>query len=392
MSRDRKKVLFSCYGLGIGGIEKCLVNLLNIMPQEEFDIDVLLMNPEYSSIEQIHKPINFLESYVYVMNTTDTFHEIQKKGGILRNFGKFFDYCRFRVRVKLEREPWKVFRPLPEEYDIAVAYSQNDFSAYYVIDKVKANRKILWYHNGAYERTGKEFTRDFIYYHKFDYIVAVSADCRKVLQERFNFDSNKLIVLRNICDVPGILKMANQKLPASFGTDKNHIVTVGRLTSEKGADLAIEACRLLLQQGYNICWHWVGDGNRKIDIQEKIEKYSLHGKFVLEGNQQNPYPYIKNACVYVQPSYYEAFSTTITEARILAKPIVTTDVGGMRDQIIDKENGLIVSISAEKIAYAVGLLLDNAEMRERFTQNLQANEMDMSDYFESYMQTVFCEV
>ena len=68
----QKKLLFVCYGLGIGGIETCLVNLLNALPESKFRIDVLLMNPEYESKQKIKTSVRYLDSFRYVMNTTDT--------------------------------------------------------------------------------------------------------------------------------------------------------------------------------------------------------------------------------------------------------------------------------------------------------------------------------
>ena len=90
-----KKVLFVCYGLGIGGIEKCLVNLINVLPEEKFDIDILLMNPEFDLKDQIVRKVNFVDRYRYVMNTTDTMSEIRKHVGIIRKLGKFFRYFCF---------------------------------------------------------------------------------------------------------------------------------------------------------------------------------------------------------------------------------------------------------------------------------------------------------
>ena len=159
----KKKLLFVCYGLGIGGIETCLVNLLNALPEKKFQIDVLLMNPEYESKPRIRTSVHYLDSFQYVMNTTDTMNQIKEHGGIIKNLRKFISYCDFRIRVKTRGNAWKAFRNLPNHYDIAVAYSQNDYSPYYVIDKVKADRKVMWYHNGAYKASGKMYERDIVY-------------------------------------------------------------------------------------------------------------------------------------------------------------------------------------------------------------------------------------
>lgn len=385
----KKKLLFVCYGLGIGGIETCLVNLLNILPESKFQIDILLMNPEYESKQRIKTSVRYLNSFKYVMNTMDTMRQINEHGGILKNFRKFISYCCFRIGVKLEISSWKMFKRLPDHYDIAVAYSQNDYSPYYVIDKVDADRKVMWYHNGAYEKVGKKYERDKRYYNKFDYIVAVSSDCKKVLQNKFKFPEGKLIVLCNICDASTVREKADLFIPASYKDDNIHIVTVGRLTKEKGADLAVEVCKKLCDRGMPIKWHWVGDGNQRTIIENKIKDYGLQKKFILEGNQTNPYPYIKCTDVYVQPSYYEAYSTTVTEAKILKKPIVVTDVGGMRDQLIDGVNAFIVNRNVNGLFDKIFALLTKKEVGMKFVKNLENDINESDESLKKYFITVF---
>ena len=388
MLKSKKKLLFVSYGLGIGGIETCLVNLINVLPEEQFQIDVLLMNPQYELKSRIKRSVQYLDSFNYVMNTTDTMNSIYKHGGIIKNLGKFISYCQFRIRIKLRISSWKTFKKVPVHYDIAVAYSQNDYSPYYVIDKVSASRKVMWYHNGAYEADKKKYERDKKYYNKFDFIVAVSSDCRNMLQNKFHFPDRKLVVLRNICDAAFIRNKAKEFTPSTFKDGVIHIVTVGRLTKEKGANLAVEACRLLCEEKTNIQWHWVGDGNQREKIKKKIQEYKLQEKFILEGNQMNPYPFIKNADIYVQSSYYEAYSTTITEAKILGKPIITTDVGGMRDQIIDGNTGIIVKISENELKEAILKLVENERLRQRFS-NIREKQECCENYLREYYMTIF---
>ncbi len=385
-----KKLLFVCYGLGIGGIEKCLVNLVNALPEEKFDVDILLMNPEYAMKNHIRRKVRYLDSFRYVMNTTDTFAEIKKRGGVIKNLGRFISYCLFRLRVKSgSGYVWKSFKSLPDEYDIAVAYSQNDYSPYYVIDKVSAGRKVMWYHNGAYEKTGAAYEGDKQYYEKFSYVVAVSDDCANVLNSKFEFNNNQLVVLRNICDVESILNKSEEFKPESYKGEAVHISTVGRLTKEKGCDIAIKTCKLLIDKGYNVIWHWVGDGNQKDNAYKLICDYNLNGAFVLEGNQDNPYPYIKCSDIYVQPSYYEAYSTTITEAKVLKKPIVTTDVGGMRDQLTDNYNGIITEVNPKDISDAVIRLIDDGQFRNDIIANLGESEIANNAALDQYYSTVF---
>lgn len=386
MENTRKQLLFVCYGLGIGGIEKCLVNLLNVLPEEEYDVDVLLMTPQYLLKEQIRRTVRFYDEFQYVLYDGGAMEEIRKRGGILRNGLKLPGYVVFRCLEKCGGKRWKLFRPLEKQYDVAVAYSQNCMAPYYVIDKVKAGRKVMWYHNGAYEKNQKEYELDRKYYAKFDYLVAVSQDCATMLKEKF--PEANILVLRNICDRQSIREQAAAFVPEGFDEGVSHIVTVGRMTREKGADQALEACRQLREAGYRICWHWVGDGDQAERIRRMALQMGLDDCFRMEGNQPNPYPYLQAATLYVQPSYYEAYSTTITEAKVLEKPIVTTDVGGMRDQLTDGETGLIVPVEAAAIASGIQKLLDDSSLRETFSQKLKEENYRTDGVLEQYRQTV----
>ena len=121
-----KKILFVCYGLGIGGIEKCLVNLLNELDSNKYEIDVLPMNPEFELKNQIKKDINILNTFEYAINTTDTFSEYLKEKNLFLKLLKISKYIIFRLINKFGQKPWKLFKGTNKDYDIAIAYSQND--------------------------------------------------------------------------------------------------------------------------------------------------------------------------------------------------------------------------------------------------------------------------
>lgn len=359
------------------------------MPEKKYEIDLLLMNPEYDLIPYIKRKINILNAFEYVMNTEHTYSDIKQNGGIFKNFGHLLRYILFRVFVKCRKKSWIFFKKVKKEYDFAVSYSQNGLGPYYVIDKINAKKKILWYHNGRYEAGEKRYKLDTKYYNLYDQIVAVSNDCRKMLQEHFSFDDKKICVIRNICDVNEIKEKANGFYPETYSKKTFNIATVGRLTKEKGADLAIEVCKILKDAGLSFCWHWIGDGNKKENITEKIEQNGLKDFFKLEGNQINPYPFIKNADLYVQPSYYEAYSTTVTEARILCRPIVVTNVGGMEDQIKDGITGVIAEINQKEIAEKIKEIMCSDNFRQSLISALEKESVNFQNIFADYEKAVF---
>ena len=373
-----QKLLFVCYGLGTGGIERCLVNLLNTLPQQEYSVDLLVMNEEYASCSQIRFPVHYIEPFQYVLNTT------QAGKYALKHWSRLIPYFIFRLMVKLRmKSPWKIFKPLKTNYDIAIAYSHHDYSPYYVANKVKAKKKILWYHTGKYDKSPLEHADDLQLWMNFDSIVTVSIDAHKLLNSKFPSLSEKFVMIHNIIDKRAIAHQAdNTRL--NWEKTVIHIVTVGRLTEEKGPDIAVETCRLLVAQGHRLRWHWVGDGNQRQMLEILIRKYHLESKFILEGNKENPYPFIKNCDIYVQTSRFEGYCTTITEAKILARPIVTTDVPGMREQLEEQKSGLLTPVEPQALATSITKLIDSAELRRKFILNLRSWSNDYHTDFTGY--------
>lgn len=382
-----KSILFVSSGLGIGGIEKCLVNFINNIPPETYDIDLLLTNPYYELKKDIKRPINILNTFEYVSNADDNLNYLRsmKRVSLL----KIYRYLSFRMLLKIKYKPWIVFKKIKKEYDYAIAYSQNDLSIYYVMDKITAKKKYMWYHNGIYDKGDRAKKLDKKYYSSFDKIITVSSDAAEMLSRTFDFKDNQLMVLPNFYDNTSILN--NSKMFSPFTkTEGLILVTVGRLTKEKGFDLLIQAAKNLKLKGYIFCWYWVGATKeaRKKAINLLV-KLGLSDCVQIIPLTSNPYPYIKNCDIYIQPSHYEAYCTTIVESKILGKLIIATDVGGVKDQIIDGETGLISSVNADSLTIAIIELLENARLRRIIEQNILKENMESRIQFEKYEKRLF---
>ena len=379
-----KKILFVCYGLGIGGIERCLVNLINELDSNLYDIDLLLLNPEYNLLDEITNKVTLLDTFKYSMNTENTYNHYKQEKNILKKVNNISKYIIFRLINKYGQRPWKVFNKVEKKYDIAISYSQNGLTPYYVIDKVNATRKYLWYHNGDYEGKGKKYKLDLEYYSQFNNVVAVSTDCQKKLVQYFSNIQDRIIVMNNIVDTERIINLSNSDETIEINKDSFSILTVGRLTKEKGGELAVNVCKKLVDSGFNIKWYGVGDGNQFGFLKELVNKLELGDVFYLLGNKKNPYVYMNQCDLYVQPSKYEAYCTTTNEARILNKPIITTDVGGMRDQFIDKETALIVNGEVDDIYKAVKSLIEDDKYRQKLILNLKQKNYEFDGYIKQY--------
>ena len=263
-------------------------------------------------------------------------------------------------------------REFPGEYDCAIAYQMVSNEVTVVtLEKIRAKRKVLWLHGKKKFPEGDLAFYDSLY-SKADRIACVSLETESRFQSLMPRCADKTLTVHNLYDIPYILEQA--KKPAD-GMDPDSgavkIVSVGRISKEKGFDRMPEVARRLTDAGYEIRWYVVGDGDRRTEVEEDIRAKRVEDKVCLFGHRTNPYPYVRNCDIYVQPSYTEGFCTSTMEAKILCKPVVTTDVPGMHEQFVSGENGLIVESSADGIYEGIRKLIDSPELRERIAENLR---------------------
>ena len=181
---------------------------------------------------------------------------------------------------------------------------------------------------------------------------------------------------------------ANQFFPEEYRGKKNVICSIGRLNEQKGFDLAIQAAVSLKNRGVSFSWYIIGEREERKKLQELITSNQLENEVFLLGIRDNPYPYLKNADIIVQPSRYEGKSMVLDEAKILAKPIVATNYTTVRDQLINEE-GLIVNMTSEAIAEGTRKMLADAKMRGIFENNLKqrdyGNTYEMEKFYDALM-------
>lgn len=376
---SKKSILFVCYGLGVGGIEKCLITLLNKIDKSRYDIDVLPMSAEYDLLPTLKEGVNVLNPFDFVMNTTE-YYPFLKENSL--NPIKYIKYYIYRLINKYGRKPWKLFTSPKAHYDIAIAYAHIGYVPYYVVDCINADKKYMWHHEGRYV-IGDQYKLDIDYFPKYDSIIAVSNDDRDVLLKAFPNLENKIQVLYNVVDREEIKKKSFEKIE-SDGYSGLRFVTVGRLTSQKGPDILIEVSKKLRKKGIDFRWYWVGDGDLFQHISEVIKENSLENNIVLLGNRTNPYPFIKMCDIYIQPSYYEAYCTTTLEAKVLEKPVIATDVCGMREQFKDKINGILTKVDATDIFNSIIHLINNNGLRNQIIANLREENKKDDDILQSY--------
>ncbi len=149
------------------------------------------------------------------------------------------------------------------------------------------------------------------------------------------------------------------------------LVTVGRLVPEKGLENAITVCNMLIEHNYDVKWYIIGDGVEKENLKKKIIEYDLQDKFILLGAQKNPYKWMKNCDIYVQTSKIEGFGITVYEAKMLAKPIVVSEIPAFQEQILNGVNGYLAKNNEIMYNKIVEIIENKDGIAEQFVENLK---------------------
>ena len=377
-----KKMLFIMSNLNCGGAEKALVSLLKTIDYSKYEVDLLLFRHEGIFLKQVPEEVNILPEpfgyKYYDMSSIKAIKELLKQGRIgdaIRRIKAIFIYKSEKDTYRCGQKVWpyvsKMFGKLNKKYDVAIGYLENN-PIYYCVDNVDAKKKIGFIHND-YDKLGLNPIGDRIYFNKLDNIVTVSEECAEVLKNRFPENKDKVRVMYNIVSPSIINEMAKEKI--DINNAEINLVTVGRLNYQKGYDMAIEACKKLVEKGYDIKWNVLGEGEERVNLESLIKKYKLQDRFILLGIKENPYPYVRNADIYVQTSRFEGKSIAIDEAKILNKPILVTNFTTVRDQISDGVNGLIVDMDVDSIVEGLESLIKDSNLRNRLKNNLASEEL-----------------
>ncbi|MDP4083180.1 MAG: glycosyltransferase [Bacillota bacterium] len=378
---EKKNVLFVIPSLSAGGGEKSLINLLTQIDYEKYNIDLFLFNHEGLFMNFIPKEVQVLPlPDIFKLFSLPFFKSI-KELVFIGEISVAYNRLVFLVKNKSlknvstrEQYTWKnvskSLSPLEKKYDAAIGFLEKT-STYFCVDKVLAKKKLGWIHID-YDQLGMDPVFDIPYFEKLDQIVTVSEECANIFKNRFPTQKNKVKVIYNVISPTIITRMANQVQTDVYNRKENEIIilSIGRLHYQKGFEIAIESCKKLLDKGYKVKWNIIGEGGERETLTKLIKEYGLEDFFNLLGLKSNPFPYIKQADFYVQTSRFEGKSIAIDEAKILNKPIITTNYSTAKDQIHHGENGLIAEMNADSVAEKIEWLIKDINLRNKFEMNL----------------------
>ncbi|MDF1495905.1 glycosyltransferase [Caproiciproducens sp. CPB-2] len=373
----KKRVLFINYSLHSGGIEKSLVTVLSLFDYENYEVDLQLFANDGLFLSRVSPKANLLPPLFpaeYKLNIRQAFFAIVRKGHPLIALCRLlvtFAGLRGTMGERLVRM-WNVerrfIRPSRKEYDAVVAFMEGQ-PIYYAVTKVKSPVKIGFIH-GDYTAMGLNSGFDRAFVGKLNALCTVSESCKTALENTFPEYSDRFHVIYNIISSTFMRQMAGE--PADFEDDFSglRVLSIARLSHQKGLDIALPAIAALKKKGLRFKWYIIGIGPEKENLEAMIRELGIGDTVRFMGERPNPYPYLKACDIYLQPSRFEGKSIAVDEAMVMCRPILLTDFSTARDQIDSGRNGLIVPMDSEGVEAGLEDLLLHEERRAEFSQAL----------------------
>lgn len=384
MNSGKKSILFVINTMGRAGAETALLELLRRIDKSEYDVALYVLTGQGELIDRIPEDVKLINKKLDTNSVHDALgrkhlakkvtHALLKEANGLRFMPYFIKNGAMMLKNKQILPEKLLWRPISDaasrprrKYDIAVSFIEGA-AAYYVADHVEADRKVAFIHVD-YEKAGytRELDRDC--YLKFDRIFGVSDEVAEVFKKVYPELTDKVGVFHNLINNDAIIEKSETGEGFSDDFDGIRILTVGRLMKQKAFEVSIRAAKILKENGKNIRWYVLGEGDQRSRLEILINKLGLANDFLLLGAVDNPYPYIKQADLYVHCSRFEGKSIAVQEAQILGKPIIVSDCSGNREQVTHGEDGLICDFDPKSIAKSIKKLLEDEGLRERLGEN-----------------------
>ena len=355
-----KKIVFVINNFNTGGVQRSLLNLIKEL-HGMYEITVVSFSspqigllPSDVRVIALHSPFKYFGMSQDEMKSTPVQYVIRSFYAIVTKlFGRSF-----AIKLMLP------FQKKIGEYDCAISFlheaPQKSFYSgcnEFVLKKVKAKKKITWLHCdfelcGANNKSSKKI------YSKFDEIIACSEGTRKSFIRCMPQFSNKCISLRNCNDYERIRRCALDCV--MYDREKFNIVTVARLSKEKG-----------IEAGYDVHYHIVGCGHEADYLKSLTKEYELDDRVTFYGNQSNPYRFIKNADLFLLPSYHEAAPMVFDESAFLGVPVLATKTTSTDEMIIQSGYGFVCENSQDGITNVLMEILNNPKQLEEVTNKLK---------------------
>ena len=335
----KTKILFLILSLGHGGAEKVLVNLVNNMDPEKFDISVTALFGGGVNAQFLKPHIRYRAVFPQPIPGNSHFMKL------------FSPELLHRLLIR-------------EYYDVEVAYLEGSSSRIISGCAAPNTKTVCWIHSTMKQETQfvccfRSMEEARACYGRFDRSVFVSRGVMEAFREHCPLE--RMEVVPNTNETARMVELAKEPVPeGTFPSDEIHLIGVGKLVKLKGFDRLARIHSRLRREGYPIHTYLLGVGEDEGDLRSFAREQGITDSFTLLGYQTNPYKYVSKCDLFVCSSHSEGFSTAATEALIVGTPVCTVRVSGMEEMLGEHDEwGVITENDEEALYQGIKKLLDD---------------------------------
>ncbi len=350
------KILFLIHDLGQGGAEKVLVNLVNNLNREIFDISVTVLFGGGIN-EQFLKPdIHFRSVFPKMIPGNSKLMKMLSPRQLHR-------FC------------------VKEHYDIEVSYLEGPSARVISGGDGRDTKLVCWIHSNHFsmEDVSRSFRNEHetrACYQKFDRIVCVSQFMQDNIKKWLPI-AEKSTVLYNTVDSDEIIRLSEEPVPELEQNDEIKLVAVGTMKPIKGFDRLLRIAKRLIDDGKKFHLYFLGRGPLESDLKKYVTEHNLQKVITFLGYKTNPYKYVNKCDVFICSSFSEGFSTAATEALIVGTPVCTVNVSGMTELLGEnQEYGVITENDEEALYQGIRSLLDDQMLLDHYKKQAAVRGKD----------------
>lgn len=356
-----KKILIFVDSLNEGGVSKVLLDLLENINKEKYDITVMTLYNQGVYIDEVRKYVKYKYCFnIPAANGNSLKAKLYRKywGGMLRLPESFM----YRWFVK-------------EKYDIEIAFMHGWSTKFISGSNNRASKKIAWVHVDlvTWNRVDgifKNLEHHKKAYSKFDEVLCVSQTVKEGVEKKYNVKNAR--VLYNPINREKILKLSNEEIDDIKFSSKFKLISAGRLSEQKGYDRLLRIFKKLKNDGLDIELILVGNGNKYNELNEYIVENKLEKDVTLLGFRENPYKYVRASDLFICSSISEGFSLVIGEAMAIGVPIVSVDCPGPNEVLGFGKYGKLVNNNEEDLYNGIKEMINNRALYKKYKN--KANE------------------
>lgn len=345
----KKRVLFVNDEMVMGGVARILITMLNKINQNDFEVDVLILHPHGELFNQLPSWVNVIKGTSFFdavdVNLKEAWHH-QRFGDVFKKLSllTLMKYGPIESMIAKQRKQLSLdVKP----YDVEIA-AKEGFCTLFVAQGA-SKRKLNWIHVDYSAQNYSAHHMDLLKraLSKIDLNIAVSLKAAQAYKDLFK--TERIITINNPIDVKSLRSFSEETCDVSFDPSMLNLISVARFHPQKAVDRLIVAFSKMHELNPQTCLTLLGSGPLEKALKDLVSSLNLQSSVRFLGQKSNPMPYLKHADLFVLSSLYEGYPTTVIESFVAQTPVLSTDVSGVHEQIIDGHNGWIIENSQEAL-------------------------------------------